>query len=111
MHKRVMVIVLCVCYMCELAFIFLQESSCPGSKPEECIVYCMSKNIICGTYKTETLKNENSVLRFTGKNTELLPNCSYTAIIETINKFGRTNSTEFVINVASEEGVCILFCC
>ena len=105
MHKRVMVIVLRVCYMCELTFIFLQESSCPGSKPEEFIVYFMGRGSICGTYKTERLKDENSVLSFTAKNTELLPNCSYTAIIETINKFGRTNSTEFVINVTSEEGV------
>ena len=100
-----MVIVLRVCYMSELAFIFLQESSCPGSKPEECIMYCMGRGSICGTYKTERLNDKNSVLSFTAKNTELLPNCSYTAIIETINKFGRTNSTEFVINVISEEGV------
>ena len=68
-------------------------------------MYCMGRGSICGTYKTERLKDENSVLSFTAKNTELLPNCSYTAIIETINKFGRTNSTEFVINVTSEEGV------
>ena len=105
MYKRVMVILLRVCYMSELAFIFLQESSCPGSKPEEYIVYCMGKNIVCGMYKTERLKDENSVLSFTAKNTELPPNCSYTAIIETINKLGLTKSTEFVINVTSEEGV------
>ena len=103
MHKRVMVIVLYVCHMTELGFIFLQPPECPGNKPEEHIVYCMGVSSRCGTYISERLMEENSVLRFTVDNIELPPNCSYTAIIETINKFGRVNSTKFNFNAAGEE--------
>ena len=67
-------------------------------------MYCMGMDSRCGTYKSERLNEKNKVLSFTVSNTELPPNCSYTAIIETINKFGRTNSTEFVVGIASIEG-------
>ena len=91
--------------MTELVFIFLQPPECPGKKPDECIVYCEGVSSRCETYISERLTEENSVLRFTVDNTELPPNCSYTAIIETINKFGRVNSTKFNFNAAGKEGI------
>ena len=89
--------------MTELAFIFLQPSECPG-KPNEYIVYFEGVSSRCGSYRSERLTEENSVLRFTADNTELPPNCSYIAIIETINNFGRVNSTKFNISAAGKEG-------
>ena len=100
-----MVIVLYVCHMTKLVFIFLQPPECPGNNPEEYIVYCEGVSSRCGTYISERLTEENSVVTFTADNTELPPNCLYTAIIETINKFGRVNSTKFNFNIAGEEGI------
>ena len=94
--------------MGELEFIFWQESSCPGSKPDEYILYFMSMNRKCGIYKTERLKALNSFLNFTVSNTELPSNCSYNGIAEAINKFGSVNSTEFDVNKSPIEGKYII---
>ena len=93
-------------HMCVLKCIFWQDRHpCAGKEPETYyVVYCMGMDSRCGTYKSEKLNKKTRVLSFTISNTELPSNCSYTAIIETISTFGHTNSTEFVVGIASIEG-------
>ena len=95
--------------MCELYFVFIQDSiSCPGKQPEEYVVYCIDANSRCGTYKIKRLFEENSVLNFTISNWELQNNFLFNiiTIIETINKCGYTNSSEIEICFEGKYKVC-----